>query len=427
MKPAIEVTGLSKSYLINHKNKASYSTLKDDFGRLLKHPFKKDANYDKQEVFWALDDVNFSVKKGEIFGIVGRNGSGKSTTLKILSRIVDPTKGSITMRGRTASLLEVGTGFNPELTGRENVFFNGSMLGMSKREINSKFNDIVRFSEVEKFLDTPVKYYSSGMYVRLAFSVAAHLEPDILILDEVLAVGDAAFQKKSLNKILETMNDGRTVLFVSHSMAAVQQLCSRGMLLKNGRLEYCGPIGEVAERYEDLVRQTTEPEVTLATTWKNDGSISNEHFIPISLRVEEEDGTAVMGPVQNNKDRYVVIEAEIVSSKDLDLLTVGYAIYNQHHTPMYITFPTDKAKSEWPKYKKGKITMRGKIPKHLLNAGAHKIGIVGGIYNKYWFLNPDEQVPSIEYVVEGGLSSSPFFTSPRSGYMAPDIDWEVRA
>lgn len=255
MKPVIEVKNLSKSYTISHQSETrpGYGTLKDDFDNFIKHPFGGGKSKDKHETFWALKDVSFEVNQGEIFGVVGQNGSGKSTLLKILSRIVDPTKGSVTLRGRAASLLEVGTGFHPELTGRENIFLNGSMLGMSIQETKKKFNDIVDFSEIEKFLDTPVKFYSSGMYVRLAFSVAAHLEPDILILDEVLAVGDAGFQKKSMNKILSTMQDGRTVLIVSHNIVIIKTLCSRGILLKNGKVKAFGDIEKVASVYAGIL------------------------------------------------------------------------------------------------------------------------------------------------------------------------------
>ena len=206
MKPIIEVENISKSYTISHQTdvKAGYDTIKDDFAKLIKKPFGGTGE-SSRETFWALKNLSFEVNQGEIFGVVGKNGSGKSTLLKILSRIIDPTEGEIRMKGRVASLLEVGTGFHPELTGRENVYFNGSMLGMSRQEIERKFDDIVAFSEVEKFLDTPVKFYSSGMFVRLAFAVAAHLDSEILILDEVLSVGDAGFQRKSLKKIKSTM------------------------------------------------------------------------------------------------------------------------------------------------------------------------------------------------------------------------------
>ena len=205
---------------------------------------------DQIEEFWALKDVSFEVQEGEVLGIIGRNGAGKSTLLKILSRITEPTSGRITLRGRVASLLEVGTGFHPELTGRENIFLNGAILGMSRAEIRKKFDEIVAFAEIEKFLDTPVKRYSSGMYVRLAFAVAAHLEPEILIVDEVLAVGDAEFQKKCLGKMNEvSRRDGRTVLFVSHNMAAVTQLTERAILLSHGSIAHSGECQSVVQFY----------------------------------------------------------------------------------------------------------------------------------------------------------------------------------
>ncbi len=246
--PVIHVENISKSYKISHQQQAGYGTLKDDFAALFKKSFTKNED-DQKETFWALKDISFDVKKGEVFGIVGKNGSGKSTLLKILSRTVDPTEGKIVMHGRVASMLEVGTGFHPELTGRENVFFNGSMLGMGRSEIEQKFDEIVAFSEIEKFLDTPVKFYSSGMYVRLAFAVAAHLEPDVLIIDEVLAVGDASFQKKCMSRISSIARSGRTVLFVSHSMTVVKQLCDRAMFLEKGKAKYIGETEFATEQY----------------------------------------------------------------------------------------------------------------------------------------------------------------------------------
>lgn len=243
MKPIIEVKNLGKEYQLG-ANSAGYLSVRDSFTNL----FKKSQKVDK--TFWALDGLDFEVYPGDTVGIIGRNGAGKSTLLKILSKITPPTTGSIKLRGRVASLLEVGTGFHPELSGRENIYMNGSILGMRKWEIAKKFDEIVDFAGVEKFLDNPVKHYSSGMYVRLAFAVAAHLEPEILIVDEVLAVGDAEFQKKCLGKMDSvTKNEGRTVLFVSHQMGAVAQLCRKGILLKNGKIDFNGNINNCIDEY----------------------------------------------------------------------------------------------------------------------------------------------------------------------------------
>jgi lipopolysaccharide transport system ATP-binding protein len=228
----IKVEGLGKKYIISHEGGQRYTALRDVIAKKAKGLVKKGIELPAKEEFWALKDVSFEIKQGEAVGIIGRNGAGKSTLLKILSRITEPTHGRIEINGRVASLLEVGTGFHPELTGRENIFLNGAILGMSRAEIRKKFDEIVDFSGIEKFLDTPVKRYSSGMYVRLAFAVAAHLEPEILVVDEVLAVGDAEFQKKCLGKMQDVSNkEGRTVLFVSHNMGAVNTLCNRALLL----------------------------------------------------------------------------------------------------------------------------------------------------------------------------------------------------
>jgi len=242
---AISIRGLSKAYTIRHDG-LKRASFREAVVERVKHPFRK-AN---QETFWALSDINMEIQKGEVVGIIGRNGAGKSTLLKVLSRIVEPTRGAADLYGRVGSLLEVGTGFHPELTGRENIYLNGAILGMRRSEIVRQFDAIVEFSGVERFLDTPVKRYSSGMYVRLAFAVAAHLNPEILIVDEVLAVGDAQFQKKCLGKMKEVSEgEGRTVLFVSHNMAAVQNLCQRCVLLMDGRVSRDGTTAEVVPAY----------------------------------------------------------------------------------------------------------------------------------------------------------------------------------
>lgn len=243
MTSIITVEGLGKKYTIGHRKQGEYQTLRDTLShsvksiyQRLRHPFSPNTEEVDIEEFWALKDINFDVKPGDRLGIIGKNGAGKSTLLKILSRITYPTTGKVQIKGRVASLLEIGTGFHPELTGRENIFLNGAILGMTKNDIKHRFDEIVAFAEIEKFLDTPVKRYSSGMYVRLAFAVAGHLEPEILIIDEVLAVGDAEFQKKCLGKMENVGREGRTVIFVSHNMQAIKQLCNISILLKNGSL-----------------------------------------------------------------------------------------------------------------------------------------------------------------------------------------------
>ncbi len=264
-KPIIEVEHVSKCYRIG-ATRDPYLSLRDELARKARRIssiFSRIVSKDPIRIinnetdFWALSDVSFSVEEGEVVGIIGRNGAGKSTLLKILSQVTPPTQGQITMRGRVASLLEVGTGFHPELTGRENIYLNGAILGMRRKEIKRKFDEIVAFAEIDKFLDTPVKRYSSGMYVRLAFAVAAHLEPEILIVDEVLAVGDAQFQKKCLGKMGEVSKNGRTVLFVSHNMAAVDRLCNRGILLHNGNIVKSGGSNEVITSYLVFLKKGT--------------------------------------------------------------------------------------------------------------------------------------------------------------------------
>jgi lipopolysaccharide transport system ATP-binding protein len=262
MQPAIRVEKLGKCYRVAHNQlRGRYRTLRDSIVDAAKAPFRRMMNGGGSaaaENFWALNDVSFEVKPGEVVGIIGRNGAGKSTLLKIVARITKPTNGRIELNGRVGSLLEVGTGFHPELTGRENVYLNGSILGMSKREIDRKFDEIVAFAEIEKFLDTPVKRYSSGMYVRLAFAVAAHLELEILIVDEVLAVGDTAFQKKCMGKMGDVARTGKTILFVSHDMNAVTRLCSRALLFDRGAVSLDDSAARVATKYLQVLRTTTQ-------------------------------------------------------------------------------------------------------------------------------------------------------------------------
>jgi len=276
----IKAENLGKKYVIGHQaERGNYTALRDVLMQNARTLWSKTKDLakgkpviqgDTMEEVWALKDVSFEISRGEAVGIIGRNGAGKSTLLKILSRITEPTEGRVTIRGRVASLLEVGTGFHPELSGRENIYLNGTILGMTRLEIKRKFDEIVAFAEVEKYLDTPVKRYSSGMYVRLAFAVAAHLEPEILVVDEVLAVGDASFQKKCLGKMGDVAKEGRTVLFVSHNMAAVRQLCQNGMVFNEGKVNFLGDIGSTINRYLQDVK--TVQAVSLAERRDRQGS-----------------------------------------------------------------------------------------------------------------------------------------------------------
>ncbi len=291
MTTAIKIENLSKKYIIGHKREDRYTALRDvmmhklrSIGHRFMHPLSPNPEEVDVEEFWALKDINLEIQQGDRVGIIGRNGAGKSTLLKILSRITEPTKGRVQINGRVASLLEVGTGFHPELTGRENIYLNGAILGMSRTEINKKFDEIVDFSGVEKFLDTPVKRYSSGMYVRLAFSVAAHLESELLIVDEVLAVGDEEFQKKCLGKMGDVASHGRTLLFVSHNMSAIRNLCNKSVLLSRGKKVEYGGTEKVIKGYLSNFYST------YASSIEFDESFDDHEASPIRLVFKGRDG-----------------------------------------------------------------------------------------------------------------------------------------
>jgi lipopolysaccharide transport system ATP-binding protein len=319
----IKVENLSKSYTIRHQDVGNYTALRDVIASKAKSIFKKklsNINYQSKEKFWALKDVSFEINHGDRLGVIGRNGAGKSTLLKILSRIVSPTTGRITLDGLVSSLLEVGTGFHGELTGRENIFLNGSILGMSRSEIKSKFDEIVAFSEVEKFLDTPVKRYSSGMYVRLAFAVAAHLEPDILIVDEVLAVGDAAFQKKCLGKMKDVSGEGRTIIFVSHNMETVQNLCDKAIYLDNGKVQLTGDSDKVISAY--LKASLDSQSINLADRKDRMG---NGVIRFKSVELKDEEGN-ILQALQCGKKGAIQIHFDRKDNKNINNLHIAFGI-----------------------------------------------------------------------------------------------------
>jgi len=351
--PIIEIKHIGKRYLISHE-RGGYVALRDVLMNVLRQPFsflkskaKQAAGISQKEDFWALRDINLSVMKGEVIGIVGNNGAGKSTLLKILSQITPPTEGEIILRGRVGSLLEVGTGFHPELTGRENIFLNGAILGMKRVEIARKFDAIVEFAGITKFLDTPVKYYSSGMYVRLAFSVAAHMEPDILIVDEVLAVGDAEFQKKCLGKMEEvTSKEGRTILFVSHNMAAIERLCQKVIVLEHGKVKWAGPTEEVIPKYLEYV-----PKERIIKEKDGEARIISCSLVNDSMqRIES---------IHTDESAGIKIDFEITD--DTHDIFPNYSLATQDEVTVLHSIST------LPRLGKGKHSMLCRIPADLLN------------------------------------------------------------
>lgn len=336
---AIRAENLGKIYRIGRAQQR-HDTLRDVIGswrsevggwvQQLRHPTSNLQHQTSNDTIWALKDVSFEVHRGEVVGIIGRNGAGKSTLLKILSRITEPTKGYAEIHGRVGSLLEVGTGFHPELTGRENIYLNGAILGMKRAEIDRQFDEIVAFAEIERFLDTPVKRYSSGMYVRLAFAVAAHLEPEILLVDEVLAVGDAAFQKKCLGKMGDVAREGRTVLFVSHNMAAVMNLCRRAILLNRGEISQQGPVQLVTQEYISSL----EPVGTRALGQFADREGSGTLRF-VDLRILDASGREVLGPVCG-EDMTFELTYEAPQSLNMKSVVFSIGFYNLFGQPLFM-------------------------------------------------------------------------------------------
>ena len=358
----ITVENLSKRYIIGHQ-RGKDDGLRHAIERAVRAPLTwvrhgMRAQGAKHEELWALRDVNLEIKQGEVVGIIGRNGAGKSTLLKILSRITEPTKGRVRIKGRVASLLEVGTGFHQELTGRENIFLNGAILGMTHAEIKRKFDEIVAFAEVEKFLDTPVKRYSSGMYVRLAFAVAAHLEPEILVVDEVLAVGDAEFQNKCLGKMSEVAHGGRTVLFVSHNMASLSRLCTRGIFLDNGRKVSEGTISEAVERYLSTTQQEHSGHYRCVRIEKK------VQIVGVSIISLEESGIHVSGtPLK--------IRVTIHSQNRVRQGCFSLQILNYMNTPVLHLKPYDQGVF-WGS-RAGLSILECEVPECWLNVGPHHL------------------------------------------------------
>lgn len=358
--------------------------------------------------FWALSDISFDVQRGDILGVIGRNGAGKSTLLKILSQVTAPTRGQVCLKGRVASLLEVGTGFHPDLTGRENVFLNGAILGMSKAEIRGKFDEIVAFAEIDKFIDTPVKRYSSGMYVRLAFAVAAHLEPEILVVDEVLAVGDASFQKKCLGKMEEVGRDGRTVLFVSHNMSAVSKLCGNGLLLKQGALATQGRIREVIGEY------LSDSTVVNATFCREP-----DPGVPISFlsaSVIPEPGVSA-DAIPRGAEAF--LEIEYVITRSVSSCHIYAKIFDSEEHLLFGTGDADLSPDRYAQRQAGTYRCRFPLPTGIMNEGRYTISLSCGVPYKEVYQHEDH---ALGFTVVN-LSGNQYLHNSRTGSLFLDIPW----
>ena len=413
--PAIQVENLGKKYIIGHQQQERYTALRDvmangakSFGRKLLNPFGKKMPESGSEEFWALKDVSFEIKQGDRVGIIGRNGAGKSTLLKILSRITEPTTGRISMEGRVASLLEVGTGFHPELTGRENIYLNGAILGMSKAEIKRKFDEIVAFAEVEKFLDTPVKRYSSGMYVRLAFAVAAYLEPEILVVDEVLAVGDAQFQKKCLGKMEDVGKSGRTVLFVSHNMATIIALCQRTIWLVNGHVEMDGEAEQVISKY--LLHGSESSGKVLISE-----NVSGKVFCFKSLCLLNREGNITS--VFDTKEP-ILIRLEYEAAQTIKNLEISLRLYNFSGIPIFTINRSSSISSE---VTAGNHIAEIEIPPWFLVPGSYNINIGSHIPNVE-ILDHKESLVSFE--IEETGSSMAVYKGLAHGVVMVNFPWK---
>lgn len=418
MKPIIKVEHIAKHYRIG-TNQPAYQTLRDTIVETFRAPFKGQRNgEDSSTTVWALHDVSFEVARGEVIGIIGRNGAGKSTLLKILSRITEPTSGTAELYGRVGSLLEVGTGFHPELTGRENIFLNGVIMGMRRDEIERKFDEIVSFAEVSRFLDTPVKRYSSGMYVRLAFAVAAHLEPEILIVDEVLAVGDASFQRKCLDKMKDVSQHGRTVLFVSHNMSAVTRLCDRSILLDEGRVIDDGPSHQVVSSYlrsglgTTSVREWTDPA-------KSPG---NQTARLLSVRVLNEAGKT-SDAIDIRRPVGILVEFEVLSPGHL--LMPNLHFFNEEGVNIFIAADHDQ---EWRRRPRpvGRFLSTAWIPGNFLAEGTVIVGVALSTFEPtvVHFFERDAVAFQVIDTVDGD-SARGDYAGPMPGIVRPLLDWRT--
>lgn len=424
MSTAIKVENLSKKYIIGHQKQEKYTALRDVIANgakglrsRLTSPFTRNPSLiadPTHEEFWALKDVSFDIQQGDRVGIIGSNGAGKSTLLKVLSRITEPTSGRVNINGRVASLLEVGTGFHPELTGRENIFLNGAILGMSKADIKKNFDEIVAFSEVEKFLDTPVKRYSSGMYVRLAFAVAAHLEPEILIVDEVLAVGDAQFQKKCLGKMQNVSSEGRTVLFVSHNMGAVKSLCSRAIMLNQGQVTMDSDVNSTVEKY---LSSGHECGGLGEIVWSEGDRPSCDEMCLQSIRILDPERNVLS---TYDATKYIDVEIQFQIKMALRGMRIILSLLT---TDGVIAFSsTNHSTITTSGLLPGEYKTVCRIPKDLLNSCGYLVNVHIGIPGVKVLIQGRE---FLTLMVEGSGGHGYNYTERWPGVLAPRLEWRI--
>lgn len=422
---AIRVEDLGKEYKIGQRVEA-YQTLRDVLVNIVKVPFKRLSSKAgkmpatrSQETIWALRHISFEVERGQVLGVIGRNGAGKSTLLKLLSRVTTPTEGLAEINGRVGSLLEVGTGFHPELTGGENIYLNGAILGMNRREIDSKFDEIVSFAEVEKFIDTPVKRYSSGMYLRLAFAVAAHLEPEILVVDEVLAVGDAEFQRKCLGKMGDVAREGRTVLFVSHNMSAILRLTEETLVLDEGHLVLRAPTPESVDFY-----MTSGIYQVGQRHWDSDDGLVSaaSPFRPLTLRVEDDLGQ-IAGQVSTVKGFSFVFEYELDDA--ITGLRVGIYISTSLGERVLTSFDTDDEKSfeRYTVRQAGRYQSRCFIPANMLNGGRFVLGVNASSFRIRSYFTDEH---ALSFIVDSTGAPGSHWPEHRRGPVRPALIWDIK-
>lgn len=422
---AIQLDKISKQYQIGGQ-RAKYKTLRESISDGVKAPIRRSKKIlsgqatgaaELNESFWALQDVSFNVNHGEVIGLIGRNGAGKSTLLKVLSRITYPTKGQAIINGRVGSLLEVGTGFHPELTGRENVYLNGAILGMGRVEIDRKFDEIVAFAEVEKFIDTPVKHYSSGMRVRLAFAVAAHFEPEILLVDEVLAVGDARFQRKCLNKLQDVGEGGRTVIFVSHNMTTITRLCDRAVLLEYGSVANDGPVADVVASY-----MHSEMGTMAARRWSAEQAPGSDVARLRGARIEDLNG-AVSDTIDIRSSFCVTLEYDVL--QEGNILLPNYHVYNNEGIPIFSAVDLDP---EWRLRERpvGRFVSRSIVPGNLLAEGAFfvRTALITLEPVKVQFNEPDAVAFQVIDTLDGD-SARGDYGGNLVGVMRPKLEWQT--